>query len=159
MGFVMAGSFSTGAWSVAKRLPFLCVIMTAAGLGGCASETSSISPGPAPSLGPLTALQGEWKIDTVNGQALETRTERAVTFTSRRLSGNVGCTSFSAAFVVSQDALRSSKIAVRRHHCAAGSLDELAVALFYETLVIHVDGDVLQLLNPPSELTMRRVKH
>jgi heat shock protein HslJ len=83
-------------------------------LRGCGGDLLSERPAPAASL-----LEGEWRIQSINGRPVAPRTTPRVTFNGDRISGNASCNNFNGSFRFHRGRLTAGPLASTRMACAS----------------------------------------
>ena len=102
---------------------------------GCGGGTTNPTPGPG--HGPVSLVEGDWRIDTINGRRIVPGTKPTVSFNGRRISGNASCNRFNGNFELQRGRLDAGQLATTRMACAS------PLANRQETQVLRILGERL----------------
>lgn len=115
---------------------------------GCGGGTAAPAPGPAASL-----VEGNWRIEMINGRRPVYGTAPTVVFNGTRISGNASCNRFTGVFDLSRGRLTAGPLASTKMACAS------PLANRQEMQVLQILGERLTVSNNHSGkivLTTRR---
>ena len=100
-------------------------------LRGCGGDILSERPAPA------SLLEGDWRIESINGRPVAPRTNPRVTFRGQRISGNASCNNFNGSFRFERGWLTAGPLASTRMACAS------RVQNVQESSVLRILGEPL----------------
>ncbi|AQR72946.1 META domain-containing protein [Sphingomonas sp. LM7] len=81
-------------------------------LRGCGGEVLSETPEQT------SLLEGDWRIESINGRLVAPRTNPRVTFNGARISGNASCNNFNGSFRFERGRLTAGRLASTKMACA-----------------------------------------
>jgi uncharacterized membrane protein len=98
-------------------------------LRGCGGDILSDRPASATSL-----LEGDWRVQSINGRPVAPRTTPRVTFHGERISGNASCNKCNGSFRFQRGRLTTGPLASTRMACSA------RVQNVQETAILRILG-------------------
>ena len=99
---------------------------------GCGGATTSATRGHG-----VSVIEGNWRVEAINGRRPATGTKPTVSFNGRRISGNASCNRFSGEYEMQRGRIDAGRLAVTRMACTN------PVANRQEAQVLRILGEPL----------------
>lgn len=90
---------------------------------------------------PASMVEGDWRIEAINGRRVAYRTTPTVSFRGRQISGNASCNRFSGEFDFARGQLNAGQLATTRMACSDRA------ANVQESTVLRILGERLRVSN------------
>ena len=114
-----------------------------------------------PAPGPISAVEGDWRIEAIRGRPVARTTSPTVSFRGGKISGNASCNRFNGSFTFARGRLNAGPLASTRMACAArvANVQESAIlGLLRERLSVSTNRNGKLVLTAPrgGSLTLVR---